>query len=284
MNRKEFRVEKNITIINLLKNEGFKVFSIQKMLKDKDVKVNGVRKNMDMELDVGDKVECFYKDESCLKEKYSQNNIKKIYEDDNIAIVVKPIGINSCGGEGDLESLLGLVAVHRLDTNTAGLIIFAKNQDIKERFVDIFRENKIEKKYICEVVGDSNFDGKVYNAYIFKDAKVGKSFVSKDAKSGYQKIATRFKTIKHGQVSSLVECELITGKTHQIRAHLAYLKHPIVGDKKYGNGKTNMIFKEKTQKLHCFCVKFKEIDDEKLSYLSNRVFKDYPTWWGGKNE
>lgn len=284
MNRKEFRVKLNTTLIDLLKNEGFKVFAIQKMLKNKDVKVNGARKSIDTELEVGDKVECFYKDESCLKEKTPQKDIEKIYEDDNITIVAKPIGINSCGGAESLEGVLGLVAVHRLDTNTSGLIIFAKNQDIKDRFVDVFRKNQIEKKYICEVVGDSNFDGKVYSAYIFKDAKLGKSFVSKDAKTGYQKIETRFKTVKNGQVSSLVECELLTGKTHQIRAHLAYLGYPIVGDKKYGNGKTNGTFKEKTQKLHCFCIKFKEIEDEKLKYLSNRVFKNYPSWWGGKNE
>lgn len=282
MNKKILEAKQNTTILDLLKNEGFKLFAIQKMLKNKDIKVNGKRENKDCNLFVGDKVECYF-DEKSLKTN-NETKIEKVFDDENICIAVKPTGIKSCGDNDSLEKMLQLVAVHRLDTNTSGLIIFAKNEDIKARFINIFKNNLIEKKYICEVAGDSNFDGRIYSAYIFKDAKLGKSFVSSTFKSGYQEIKTRFKTIKHGQVSSLVECELITGKTHQIRAHLSFLGHSIVGDKKYKDKKTNVNFKEKTQKLHCFSIKFGQIEDEKLNYLTGKNFKNYPSWWGGKNE
>ncbi len=282
MNKKEIEVKSNISLVDLLKNEGFKLFAIQKMFKEKDVKVNSKRVAVDQNLNIGDKVECFYDDKKCLKQ---PKEIKTIYDDKNIAIVIKPVGIESCGETSNtIEKLTGYLAVHRLDTNTSGLIILAKNNDIKEKFVEIFRKNLVEKRYICEVARDSDFKGDIYSAYIFKDSKAGKVFVSSVKKSGYQEIKTRFKTIKHGQVSSIVECELLTGKTHQIRAHLSFLGHPILGDNKYGNGKINAFFKEKTQKLHCFYIKFKQIDDEKLSYLTNKNFTNYPNWFGGKNE
>lgn len=284
MQKKIIEIKSNIFLVELLKSEGFKSFAIQQMLKNKDVKVNSKREKVDKLLCAGDIVEYFYDDKKNLKKTSLEKTIERVYEDGNLAIVVKLAGMNSCGANNSLEEFLNLIAVHRLDTNTSGLIIFAKNEDIKARFVEIFKKNLIEKKYICEVAGDSNFDGEIYSAYLFKDAKLGKSFVSPTFKKGYQEIKTRFKTIKHGQVSSLVECELLTGKMHQIRAQLSYLGHPIVGDKKYGNAKTNAFFKEKTQKLHCYCIKFKQIDDEKLNYLSNKTFISYPSWWGGKNE
>ncbi len=270
--------------MDLLKNEGFKLYAVQNMLDNKDVKVNFKRVRQDTSLQAGDVVEFYYDDTKNIKIKVPDKKIDIVYDDDNIVVVVKPTGMNSCGTSNSLDRFLNLLAVHRLDTNTSGLIILAKSEDVKARFINIFKNNLIEKKYICEVAGDSNFDGKTYSAYIFKDAKLGKSFVSSTFKSGYQEIKTKFKTVKHGQVSSLVESELITGKTHQIRAHLAYLGHPIIGDKKYGYGKTNALFKEKAQKLHCYKIKLKQIDDGKLGYLSNKVFENYPTWWGGQNE
>lgn len=282
MNKKEIEVKSNISLVDLLKTEGFKLFAIQKMLKEKDVKVNSKRVAKDEMLSVGDKVECFYESDKSLKQ---VDKIKLIYDDQNIAIAIKPIGVESCGDSlNTIEKLTGYIAVHRLDTNTSGLIILAKNEDVKEKFVDIFKNNLVEKRYICEVAGDSDFKGDIYSAFIFKDSKMGKVYVSNIKKSGYQEIKTRFKTIKHGQISSIVECELLTGKTHQIRAHLAYLGHPILGDNKYGKGKTNAFFKEKAQKLHCFYIKFRQIDDEKLNYLTNKNFTNYPNWFGGKNE
>lgn len=282
MRKKIIEIDSDILLVDLLKNEGFKFYAIQNMLKNKDVKVNFKRVRQDVPLYVGDVVEFFYDDTKNVKTNVPDKIIELVYDDDNIEIVVKPSGMNSCGEQNSLANFLNLIAVHRLDTNTSGLIIFAKSEDIKDRFVDIFKNNLVEKRYICEVAGDSNFDGKIYSAYIFKDAKLGKSFVSNTFKSGYQEIKTKFTTVKHGQVSSLVECELLTGKTHQIRAHLAYLGHPIVGDKKYGNAKTNTFFKERTQKLHCYKIRFKQIDDERLNYLSNKFFENYPIWWGGQ--
>lgn len=182
-------------------------------------------------------------------------------------------------GENSLESKLGLFAVHRLDRNTSGLMIFAKNEGSKLALEEVFANNLVRKFYVCEVVGDTNFNGKTYSAYLFKDAKLSKVYISETKKQGSVEIKTKFTTLKHGVQTSVVLAELITGKTHQIRAHLAYLGHHILGDSKYGRNEDNRKFKEFKQKLVCVCLKFGDLQNLEIQNISQKTFTKMPNWF-----
>lgn len=275
MEKISFVVDKETKLEKFLLQKGIDFVSIKTMLRAKDVKINGKRVNSNCLLAPKDTVECFMSKSSPSPK--TDRNIEIIFSNDNVAIVNKPKGIECCGING-LEGFLGLIPVHRLDRNTTGLVVFAKNDNARIALEKVFKDRLIEKKYICEVVGDSDFDGKIYTAYLFKDAKKSRVIISSEKKDKYVQIQTKFLTIKHGIRSSMVECELLTGKTHQIRAHLAYLGHAIVGDGKYGKNEDNKFFKEKTQKLCCNKITFGKLNADCLKDLSGKTFDILPYW------
>ena len=238
------------------------------MLDKKDIKVNSKRVSKNVALVSNDVVQCFFEQDIVLDK---QVEIPTFFEDENILIACKPKGISTCG-TNSLQDRLSALAVHRLDTNTSGLVLFAKNEQIKEEFVQAFKAGQVDKKYICQVFGNTQFDNTIYSAYLYKDAKKGKVFIYDTFVKGSVKIETIFKTIKNGKNSSLVECQLLTGKTHQIRAHLSHLGHFIIGDNKYGSKIENKKFGAKTQRLECFYLAFKNLTGKHISYLSNKKF------------
>lgn len=276
MNKYLFDVLLNTKLSTFMRHNGFSFIDIKTMLKNKDIKINGTRVHEDKALNIGDKVECF------LNKKLNEKLVVDyVYEDDNIVILVKPRDIETCGQMG-LEGKLNLFAVHRLDRNTEGLIIMSKKKELLEPLKQIFKENLVIKKYICEVVGRIEFKNQTKKAFLFKDAKKSQVYIYDTFKKGCQEIITNFNTLYLGRDTSIIECELITGKTHQIRAHLAHLGHAILGDRKYGKKEDNKKFKEKNQKLFCFEICFKKIMQNELSYLSFKEFKRYPEWYKSK--
>lgn len=270
MEKKVFTARKNDKLANLLTGEGFSYNNACKMIRNKDVKVDGERVKDNIDVVFGSQITVFYSENS-LEKKF-----ETIYEDENIAILNKKAGIEVEGEQG-LASQTGYLAVHRLDRNTSGLIVMAKNQIAKEVLLAAFKERNVEKKYLAEVVGKTNFDGKVQKAFLFKDNKTSFSKISDKKLKNSVEIASAFKTIKASPVSSIVECTLITGKTHQLRAHLAFLGHAIIGDGKYGKNEDNKKFKERWQKLHCYHIKFDHLKSP-LEYLNGKTFEKTPDW------
>ena len=124
MNKDVFVASSNISLQKFLLGKGFSFACIKKMLKGKDIKINGARTSKDIMLCSGDSVECYYVEGTVSPKKV---DVEIVYQDDNVLIVSKPKGIETCGENG-LEGVLGVIAVHRLDRNTAGLEIFAKSQ------------------------------------------------------------------------------------------------------------------------------------------------------------
>ena len=246
--------------------------SLQKLFRNKDIKVNGVRTNKDILVSAGDRIE-IYASEQVLHGK----QIEIVFEDDNILVANKPAGMEVCDGEGDtLEKLLcqkqKVYAVHRIDRNTTGLVVFAKNVAAKTELEKMFKEHRIEKYYLAVVYGVPKQKEQKLVAYLKKDANKAVVEISDTQKPGYDKIITSYKVVESKNDTSLLDVVIETGKTHQIRAHLAHVGFPIVGDDKYGSKKQNDAYKKHKQMLCAHKIVFIE-PKYVLSHLKCKAFE-----------
>ena len=252
---------------------------LYKTLRKKDIKINGKRVNENTSVFENDIIEVYIADS--ILEKKIEINI--VFEDDNILVIDKPIGIEVIG-TNSLTSLIhkqyancGFLPMpcHRLDRNTTGLVLFAKNQESLDILLNKFKNHEIEKHYLALVYGIPKIKSQTLIAYLFKDSKKSLSYISDEPKKGYSKIVTSFSLIeKYSNGTCLLDVEIETGKTHQIRAHLAHIGLPIVGDGKYGNYEINKKLGYKTQELKSYILKFNfSTDSGILNYLKGKTIK-----------
>lgn len=270
MEKFEIKIKKNQKIRDFLLNYGFSKPITNQIIKNKDIKIDGKRLCEDDMVFAGQTVVVFAPEKPSAR-------FSVIFEDENVIVLDKGCDIEVQGKDSLESAIPGSIAVHRLDRNTTGVMIMAKNEEAAEALKQAFKDKTVQKTYVCEVFGRPNFKGEVQKAYLVKDAnrsevKIYPNFVQKSVL-----IETKFKTVKVGEQTSLVTAELLTGRTHQIRAQLAYLGFPIIGDGKYGKNEINRKFKEKYQKLHCFSLKIKKIN-KKFKYLQNKEFISKPEW------
>lgn len=270
MEKFEIKIKKNQKIRDFLLNYGFSKPITNQIIKNKDIKFDGKRLCEDDMVFAGQTVVVFAPEKPSAR-------FSVIFEDENVIVLDKGCDIEVQGKDSLESAISGSIAVHRLDRNTTGVMIMAKNEEVAEALKQAFKDKTVQKIYVCEVFGRPNFKGEVQKAYLVKDAnrsevKIYPNFVQKSVL-----IETKFKTVKVGEQTSLVTAELLTGRTHQIRAQLAYLGFPIIGDGKYGKNEINRKFKEKYQKLHCFSLKIKKIN-KKFEYLQNKEFISKPEW------
>jgi len=256
-------------------------------LRKKDIKINGKRVNKDCIIYEGDEI-LAYINNNALSEK-SENKIRNIiqnldiiFEDENILILNKPSNIEVTGN----NSLTSIVhsqfknakfkpmPCHRIDRNTTGLVLFAKNEESLNILLEKFKNHEIEKHYLALVYGIPKIKNKKYEAYLFKDNKMSMVYISDIPKKGYSKIVTSFSVLEtYKNNTSLLDIQIETGKTHQIRAHLAYLGYPIIGDGKYGKNTINKEFNQKYQLLCSYKLKFNFTSNSNiLNYLSGEEF------------
>lgn len=275
---------------------------VYKMIRKKNVKLNGAKVQPETTIYEGDKIQLYLSDETIDKFIAKKEEVKSkiipniIYEDNNIILINKSTGILSHGASKEFEENIvdSMVSYliqkgdfvpriqktftpsicNRLDRNTSGIIIGAKNYESLKIINEAIKKGKIRRFYKTIVKGNIKKEFTA-EAYLSKDEERNRVTIYKDDLEGTKKIETIIKPLKNKKGYSLLEIELITGRTHQIRGHLSSLGYPVIGDRKYGDGNINKEFKEKysleNQWLHGYKVEFNGLSDE-LQYLNSKIF------------
>ena len=250
--------------------------TLYKTLRKKDIRINEKRVSENVTIYENDCIKVFISDE--LLENSPKYSI--IFEDDNILVINKSANLEVTGNNS-LTSILEkkydfIKPCHRIDRNTTGLVLFTKNQEALDILLDKFKNREIEKHYLATVYGIPKVKTERLEAYLFKDNKKSLVYISDTPKTGYQKIITSYTVIKENKKdnTSVLDIKLETGRTHQIRAHLAHIGYPIIGDGKYGINEINKKFNQKTQLLTSNSIKFTfTTPSGKLEYLNNTEIK-----------
>lgn len=262
---------------NLNKNTLFKA------LRKKDIRINNVKVSSDTTIYLGDEISIYIVDELLLGE--NKFDIEIIFEDENILAANKPEGLSVTEDNSISSTLTSILKskygnninpCHRIDRNTKGLVLFAKNDESLKILLEKFKNHEIEKHYIAKTYGIPKKEHDILEAYLFKDSKKSLVYISDVPKKDYQKIITEYEVIKKDLKSNIsyLDVNLHTGKTHQIRAHLSHIGYPIIGDGKYGINEINKSLGYKTQELYSFSLKFNfKTNNGILDYLNNKEIK-----------
>ena len=282
---------------------------LYKSIRLKRIKVNGKRAEISTRLAGGDRVELWLNDEFFAPPKDDPRAFLKapalidvVYEDENLLLIDKKPGLVCHEDEdGSPDTLLGRVKrvlyergewnpdaensfapalCNRIDRNTGGLVLAAKNAPALRILNEKLRAREIEKFYLCVSQGAPEPPEGVLEGYLTKDEREKKVTVRSTAKGGGVPIQTRYRVISERGPLALLEVELLTGRTHQIRAHLASIGHPLLGDGKYGDYDLNRAHRMKWQALYSWRVRFAfPTDAGILNYLRDQSFEAKDIWF-----
>jgi len=276
---------------------------LQKYIRLKRIKVNGKGAARDLRLTEGDVLQLYINDE--FFDQPSEENrflsifkpqLEILYEDENLLLVDKRPGLVVHADETEKvntlinhiqaylyqkkewnpkwENAFAPALCNRIDRNTGGIVIAAKTAEALRIINDKIRDHELRKSYLCVTVGRPRpAEGKIEGFLLKDEVKKQVSFYRKPVPGG-RKAITLYKTLETRGELSLVECELLTGRTHQIRVSMAEIGCPLLGDGKYGNGQVNRKYGETKQALYSYRLAFDFTTDAgALEYLRGKVFK-----------
>lgn len=235
-----------------------------KALRKKDVKVNGKRVGDNIVVSAGDKVQVYIQ--------LQPKDIDVVYSDERIVVVDKPYDLEvECDGEcakSILREKLGreVYPCHRIDRNTTGLVIFAYTEQDSYVINDLLSSGKIKKYYLALVFGTPQKVATL-RGYLFKDSKASQVYIEDKKTASNKSITTNYRKLESAGEISMLLVDIPTGRTHQIRAHLASVGLPVVGDNKYGDVSKNKKYHRNRQQLQAYKLVFGDIDGD-LKYLS----------------
>lgn len=276
---------------------------IQKYIRTKYIKLNGKRAQRDDRVQEGDVLQFYIRDEFFEKPQEQNSYLKVgnprltvVYEDENILLADKKPGVlcHSAGawdyntlianiqaylvknGEWDprAENSFAPALCNRIDRNTGGIVIAAKNAETLRIINEKIADREIEKYYLCAVLGRPRPESGRLENFLFKDAAKNQVFVKSRPEPGAKTAVTEYRVLAARKELSLVECHLLTGRTHQIRAQMSHAGWPLLGDGKYGRERVNRQYGEKRQALYSYRLVFDfKTDAGILSYLSGKSFQ-----------
>jgi 23S rRNA pseudouridine955/2504/2580 synthase len=277
---------------------------LYKSIRTKKIKVNRKRAEISTKLCEGDTIQCFLAEEFFEKKVTKRSfesitpHLNIVYEDENIMLLNKPAGVSVheddkgstntlithvqsyLFGKGeynpDDEQSFAPALCNRIDRNTSGIVIAAKNAMALRVMNEKIKNREIDKFYLAAVHGIPKPERATVTGFLKKDEKNNTVRVwDKNPGGGAKEIITKYQVIAKGSDTALIEVELLTGRTHQIRAHMAHIGHPLVGDGKYG---VNREDRQKGYKYQALCsyklrFNFDTSSPTELDYLNGKEFK-----------
>ncbi len=279
-----------------------------KYIRKKRIKINDKRCDISTKLSNGDEISLYINDELLTPsiKQYdflnAPSKINIVYEDDNILLLNKKPGLIVHQDDTyHFDSLIARVKhylydkgeynpdkensfvpslVNRIDRNTGGIVIAAKNAEALRILNQKMKDRELEKKYLCVVHGILKEKSAVLKDFLEKNESQNRVYILKNKTPNSKTIITKYQVLKEKNNLSLLEVTLLTGRTHQIRAHMAYIGHPLMGDGKYGTNKINKNSGYKWQALYSYKLKFNFTKPSgSLEYLNGKEFKVKDIWF-----